>query len=145
MKELINTLMKQPKLDKNIIERIKVKWAGKYRVALPLSSDILAAANQKQLKKLKKYLITKPTRTISGVSVIAIMAKPEDCPGSCMYCPKGEQAPQSYVGHEPAALRAKRNKYNAYKQVENRLEALKKEGKILLNINTVKIRNWNKS
>ncbi len=128
IRELVNSLMKQTRLDKNIIEKIKIKWAKKYGIALPLSSEIVAAVNSKELKKLRKHLVTKPTRTISGVSVVAIMAKPDECPGSCMYCPKGKEAPQSYVGYEPAAMRARRNKYNAYLQVQNRLKQLNNVG-----------------
>ncbi len=76
----------------------------------------------------KKLLRRKPTRAKSGVTVIAVMCKPHECPGECIYCPKGENAPQSYTGNEPAAMRAKRNNYDPYKQVKDRLNQYKATG-----------------
>ncbi|RLE59662.1 MAG: tRNA uridine(34) 5-carboxymethylaminomethyl modification radical SAM/GNAT enzyme Elp3, partial [Thermoprotei archaeon] len=62
---------------------------------------------------------------LSGVSVVAIMAKPYPCPhGKCVYCPGGvsEGTPQSYVLESPAVMRAIRHNYNPYKQVISRLK-----------------------
>jgi len=73
-------------------------------------------------------LLTKPTRTISGVAVVAAMTKPSKCPhGKCAMCPGGIKSafgtvPQSYTGKEPATRRAIRNNYDPYLQVMNRLE-----------------------
>ena len=80
-----------------------------------------------------KEIITKPTRTISGVAPIAIMTKPHKCPhiktgiGPCIMCPGGIKSyfgsvPQSYTGKEPATMRAIRNNYDPYLQIFNRLE-----------------------
>lgn len=69
----------------------------------------------------KVFLQLKPTRSLSGVSVVAVMCAPHECPGKCIYCPKGENAPQSYTGNEPAAMRARRNDYDSFKQVRDRL------------------------
>jgi len=63
----------------------------------------------------------KPSRSLSGVTVIALMCKPHKCPGKCRYCPKGAYAPQSYTGEEPAALRARQCNYDPKKQVLERL------------------------
>ena len=56
------------------------------------------------------------------------MTKPQPCPQPqpCAYCPGGptQNTPQSYTGHEPAAMRGKQNKYNPYKQVKSRIEQL---------------------
>ena len=42
-------------------------------------------------KKTKKFLLTKPTRTLSGVANIAVMwMNKKTCIGSCIYCPQGE-------------------------------------------------------
>lgn len=129
MKPLIKLLTKEQKLTKNKVEKIKKAWARKYkRDLLPLNSEILAGCSKSQRAKLRKVLTTKPTRTLSGVSVVAIMAKPAPCPGSCIYCPKGDEAPQSYTGYEPAAMRARANQYNPYKQVTNRLNQLSSVG-----------------
>lgn len=76
----------------------------------------------------RKLLQLKPTRALSGVSVIAVMCKPHECPGKCVYCPKGENAPQSYTGMEPAAMRARRNEYDSYRQVIDRLSQYEATG-----------------
>ncbi len=125
MKELIRQLVKTQDLTKKKVEHIKKQWAKKHkRDLLPLNSEILAACSNSEKERLRRVLVTKPTRTLSGVSVVAIMAKPAKCPGTCVYCPKGPEAPQSYTGYEPAALRARANKYDAYAQVVNRLDQL---------------------
>lgn len=125
-KELIKTIEKENLSNRKNIERLKKKLAKKHGLSnLPLNSKILEYAKS---KKAKQALRTKPTRTLSGVSVIAIMCKPAPCPGKCIYCPNGSNAPQSYTGFEPAALRAKMNKFDPYKQVKNRLKQLKNVG-----------------
>jgi elongator complex protein 3 len=74
-------------------------------------------------------LLTKPTRTISGVAPVAIMTKPFRCPeqAQCTFCPGGPgsvygDTPKSYPGGSPAHMRAMRNDYDSYLQVFNRLE-----------------------
>jgi len=124
-------------LIKGIIEKkLDLQDSLKYRRILareykpkifPSIIHILSHANDKQLPKLK-HLITKPTRTMSGVSVVAIMTKPMECPhGKCLPCPGGPKSvfgniPQSYTGEEPATMRAVRNFYDPYLQVFNRLQ-----------------------
>jgi len=71
-----------------------------------------------------KSLGKKPTRILSGVAPVAIMTKPFPCPhGKCIYCPGGpdQGTPQSYVGEEPALMRAKQVNYHPYLQVHVRL------------------------
>ena len=84
------------------------------------NSDLLKFAEDDE-KKAQHVLKTKPMRTISGIANVAIMARPAPCGGGCIYCPKGEDAPQSYTGKEPATRRAIRNGYDPYDQVEDRL------------------------
>ncbi len=121
--------IKKNKPDKDKLARYKVMLCKKHSVKeIPTDIKILLNAPKKDLSKIRKYLLTKPTRTISGVAVIAIMSKPHPCPhGKCRMCPGGVDSafgsvPQSYTGKEPAARRAIRNKYNPYLQVMNRLE-----------------------
>ena len=125
MRELIRALLCTKSLTRRKAERLKREWAAKARVArIPLNSEILAACTKAERQQLEPILRTKPTRTISGVSVVAIMAKPATCPGQCVYCFRGAEAPQSYTGYEPAALRARLNEYDPYAQVQNRLKQL---------------------
>ena len=66
----------------------------------------------------------KPTRTISGVTPIAVMLRPKKCNhGACIYCPT-LNSPQSYTPESPAVLRASSLNYEAKKQVKVRLEML---------------------
>ncbi len=124
IKELISNKVKTPE------EAIKLRGAlcRKYHPkSMPSFIQILAHASNEEYKKLS-FLQSKPSRTIAGVSPIAIMTKPMKCPhGKCMMCPGGVDSffgntPQSYTGKEPAARRAMRNNYDAYIQVFNRLE-----------------------
>jgi elongator complex protein 3 len=95
---------------------------------VPTNIEILLNAPEDDVEFLKRYLYTKPVRTLSGVAVIAIMAKPYPCPhGRCTMCPGGKDShfgtvPNSYTGNEPATMRAMRNHYDPYLQVFNRLE-----------------------
>jgi len=67
-------------------------------------------------------------RSASGICAIAIMTKPAPCPGNCTYCPSFDNAPKSYTGDEPAALRAKQNNFDAEKQVAARVSQLEAIG-----------------
>ena len=64
----------------------------------------------------------KASRTISGVTPVAVMAKPFICPGRCVYCPSSPEAPKSYTVESPAVLRARSCGFDAKKQVEVRLK-----------------------
>lgn len=68
--------------------------------------------------------VKKMTRVLSGVAPVAVMARPYKCPhGRCVYCPGGLEynTPQSYIGDEPALMRARRVDYDPYLQVRARL------------------------
>ncbi|MBW2980951.1 tRNA uridine(34) 5-carboxymethylaminomethyl modification radical SAM/GNAT enzyme Elp3 [Candidatus Woesearchaeota archaeon] len=126
--ELIE-LIKAKKPNKKQLNRLKNKVCSKYkRKTIPSDIEILLNADAKDVPKIRKYLLTKPTRTISGVAVCAIMTKPIKCKhGKCYYCPGGPDSvfgsiPQSYTGKEPATRRAIRNRFDAYLQTMNRLE-----------------------
>ncbi|HLD72971.1 MAG TPA: tRNA uridine(34) 5-carboxymethylaminomethyl modification radical SAM/GNAT enzyme Elp3 [Candidatus Nanoarchaeia archaeon] len=126
--ELVKEL-KRRDISEQQLAKLKRDLALKYRLnKIPTNIDILLQANKKDLKQLKKKLLTKPTRTISGVAPVAIMTKPFPCPhGKCIMCPGGPasafgEMPQSYTGTEPATMRGIRNKFDPYLQVFNRLE-----------------------
>jgi elongator complex protein 3 len=70
----------------------------------------------------------KASRTISGVTPVAVMAKPFPCPGKCVYCPSSPEAPKSYTVESPAVLRARSCGFDAKKQVEVRLKTLAEMG-----------------
>ncbi|MBU1976243.1 MAG: tRNA uridine(34) 5-carboxymethylaminomethyl modification radical SAM/GNAT enzyme Elp3 [Nanoarchaeota archaeon] len=126
--ELISSI-KKDKLSKQKLSNHKMLLCKKHNIkSVPTDIEILMQATEADVKKIRKYLQTKPTRTGSGVAVVAVMTKPHDCPhGKCAMCPGGPESffgsvPQSYTGNEPASLRAIRNNYDPYLQVFNRLE-----------------------
>ena len=94
---------------------------------MPKNADILNFREEDE-KLAKKLLMKKPTRSISGIANIAIMARPAPCGGGCIYCPKGKDAPQSYTGKEPATRRAIRNQYDPFDQTHDRLGQYEKNG-----------------
>ena len=69
--------------------------------------------------------IRKPTKTISGVTPLAVMLPPRKCNhGLCTYCPN-LNVPQSYTPKSPVVMRAEALNYDPYKQVRARLKAFK--------------------
>lgn len=87
------------------------------------NSEILFFAKKTEKDKVR-LLIKKPVRSISGISVVAVMAKPAPCPGKCIYCAETENSPKSYTGLEPAARRARMFDYDPYLQATNRIKQL---------------------
>jgi elongator complex protein 3 len=127
--EIIESLMLLPKPTQDDVNRIKIRTAAKHHLQhIPSNSEIIAALNPRQKRKLLHVLRRKSTRTISGVTVIAVMTKPYPCPQPepCAYCPGGPTygVPQSYTGHEPAAMRGRQNSYDPFLQVQSRIEQL---------------------
>lgn len=77
--------------------------------------------------------VKRPTRVLSGVTVVAIMTKPFPCPhGKCAYCPGGPEygTPQSYIGNEPALMRGLQTSFNPYLQMYLRLNQYKAIGHV---------------
>ena len=66
----------------------------------------------------------KTTRTISGITPVAVMTQPMNCPGHCIYCPTFPATPQSYTPESPAVIRARNCEFDARKQIELRLKTL---------------------
>lgn len=95
---------------------------------MPTNVQILQVCTDEEKDRLKQVLQTKPMRTASGVTIITVVPKPAKCPGMCVYCPRGENTPQSYTGLEPAIQRAKHNDYDPFAQVKDRLNQYKLMG-----------------
>lgn len=93
------------------------------------NADILEYATNEEKELVSDTLKKKPTRTKSGVAIVAVMCHPHKCPhGRCLYCPESDIAPPSYTGEEPVALRGRMFEYHPYVQCFNRLTQLKKIG-----------------
>ncbi|NJD98775.1 tRNA uridine(34) 5-carboxymethylaminomethyl modification radical SAM/GNAT enzyme Elp3 [Thermococcus sp. LS1] len=110
------------------LNRYKIIVSRKYHLSkIPGNSDILKAIPEGERDRFRDLLKRKPTRTISGVAVVAMMTKPFPCPhGRCIYCPGGPSvgSPQSYTGKEPSALRAVQSAYHPYIIMMRRLKQL---------------------
>lgn len=117
-------------LNREDLQRRKMFLARKLRLDhIPGDTEILNSGIIED--RYRNLLRIKPTRTISGVAVVAAMTSPEVCPhGKCIYCPGGvdNNSPQAYTGHEPAALRGRDNGYDPYRIVFNRLKQLETIG-----------------
>ena len=74
--------------------------------------------------KKEPLAMRKSTRTISGVTPVAVMTMPMPCPGKCVYCPTFSATPQSYTPESPAVLRGIECQFDAAKQIQVRLDGL---------------------
>jgi len=71
----------------------------------------------------EKNEVRKPTKTISGITPVAVMLPPRKCEhGLCTYCPN-LGVPQSYTPKSPVVMRASELGYDSFKQVEARIRA----------------------
>ncbi len=129
VREIIEDLMRAPSPSLNDVSRVKMRVAAKYRLAkIPSNPEIIAALKPNEKRKLLPVLRRKATRTVSGVTVVAVMTMPYPCPQQepCAYCHGGPPfgVPQSYTGLEPAAMRGLQNAFDPYLQVKSRIEQL---------------------
>ena len=109
------------------LEKRQLKISKELKLAHMPSHPFVLSEAKNPSEKIRKLLAIKPTRSLSGVQVIAVMLPPFPCPGKCTYCPsslKGKESPKSYTGFEPSTLRAQRLNYDVKKIVENRIAQL---------------------
>jgi elongator complex protein 3 len=133
LRELVEILMRIPTPTRGDVNKAKMQIAAKYQLEkVPSNSEIIRLLKPDEKGKLLPLLRRKATRTISGVTVVAVMTKPYPCPQPepCAYCPGGPVfgVPQSYTGFEPAAMRGLQNEFDPYLQVKSRIGQLKAIG-----------------
>ncbi len=133
-REILDYMIKNPRTSREKLNILKGQIGKKHDFSRVIkNAAILNCASQDEKKILIEILKKRATRTISGVSVIAIMTKPLPCPGTCVYCPGSDSQPgpkvaQSYTGREPAAMRSIHHNYDSYAQVESRIQDLEAIG-----------------
>jgi len=133
-RELLEAILAGDALSLEELSRAKKTISARHNLSkIPRNSDILAVAEDDEKELVRAVLQRKPVRTISGVAVVAVMTSPYKCPhGLCIPCPGGPnsifESPQSYTGHEPAALRAFQQDFDPYRQVTARLAQLQQIG-----------------
>jgi elongator complex protein 3 len=128
-REIINRLLLMDNPTHDDVHKLKLETAAIHHLQeIPSNADIINALTPTERRRLLPILRRKNTRTISGVTVVAVMTKPYPCPQTepCAYCPGGPltNSPQSYTGHEPAAMRGGQNNYDPYQQVRSRIDQL---------------------
>jgi elongator complex protein 3 len=114
------------------IHRAKLRWmrAG-HDGPLPSNVDWLRALPDRERAEFASAVRRKPSRTLSGVAIVAVMTAPARCPhGRCTYCPGGveNRSPQSYTGEEPSALRGAQFRWDSEAITRNRIETLESIG-----------------
>lgn len=135
LREIVDAILTGVVSNQAELERSKRQLSRSFGLSsLPKNAEILSQAREDERERLK-LLVRKPTRTLSGVAVVAAMTSPAPCPhGVCVPCPGGvswedrPKTPQSYTGREPAALRAGQHGYDPYNQVWARLSQLEEIG-----------------
>jgi elongator complex protein 3 len=118
-----------------IIRRISSRY---YLNKLPKNEDIIKYLSDES--HYRNLLKVKPTKSASGVIVVAVMPKPFGCPhGRCIYCPGGIQynTPPSYIGSEPVTKTAQKFNYDPYNQIQSKINQLYSKGHSLGKVEVV--------
>ncbi len=128
--ECVAELSLQPAVQGQVVEKLKKKYSSLYRLSESLGNEELIAAARASGRQLSlvRQLRKSSVRAKSGVAVIAVMIRPVSCPYKCGYCPTSNLAAKSYTGYEPAALRARANDFDAYRQASARIAQFEMNG-----------------
>jgi elongator complex protein 3 len=122
----------EPSVGPEAIHRAKLAWMRERRSGpLPSNVDWLRSASPETRAAFTGAVRRKPSRTLSGVAIVAVMTAPARCPhGRCTYCPGGveNRSPQSYTGEEPSALRGAQFRWDSEAITRNRIETLEAIG-----------------
>jgi elongator complex protein 3 len=130
--EIVERLIRLDQVSREDVNRIKIEVCRVHRSPIvPSNSELLLHIPNSELARLKPLLTEKQVRSASGVTTVAVMPKPYECPhGKCTYCPGGPElgVPRAYTGREPAVMRALENMYDPYSQVQSRITQLQAMG-----------------
>ncbi len=132
LRAIAERLLEIPSPSRADVNRIKIEVSREHRLGgIPGNAEVIGILRPHEAERLLPVLRRKGSRAASGVNVVAVMTEPRTCAhGRCAYCPGGpdEGVPQSYTGHEPAAMRGSQNDYDPYRQVTSRIEQLRAIG-----------------
>lgn len=141
LREIIEILLSKEMPTRRDLEKAKFEVTRRHNLGyIPSNSEIIRLLDDDERELLIPILRRKATRAMSGVNVVAVMTKPYPCPhGRCAFCPGGPEndSPQSYTGHEPAAMRGAQNMYDPYDQVRSRIEQLEAIGHVVDKIDLI--------
>lgn len=123
MKEAIEFIIARILEGEINIEAIKREASRKFKVMVKNPVILENFPKDKLSPKIKSLLLKKPTKTLSGVTPVAVMIKPQgSCKYACIYCPFTGLAAKSYTGFEPAAMRGIQFGFDPYLQASNRIK-----------------------
>ena len=131
--KIIQALINSPLIStKEDFHKLKNEVYKEFKNSTWVSDIDLLARYKEFLKEWKaveeirilKLLRKRAIRSLSWVSVVSILTKPWECPGTCIYCPSFKNLPKSYIPNEPAVMRAELNFFDPIKQIHNRLRSL---------------------
>ena len=132
LRAIVDRLLHLPSPSREDVNRVKREVCREHGLdQIPGNAEVIRVLRPGEAERLLPILRRKATRAASGVTVVAVMTEPRPCPhGRCAYCPGGpsEGVPQSYTGHEPAAMRGAQNGYDPAKQVTSRIKQLRAIG-----------------
>ncbi|VVB98694.1 Uncharacterised protein [uncultured archaeon] len=123
-KEAAHSLLEDPHQN---LHSLKLAASSKHSITFLKNSEILRFIPKSNIT-VHNILLKSPTRTLSGISPVALMPLPALCGGHCVYCPRGEGAPQSYTGYEPTTMRAIQNHFSARLQIQSRIRQYAAQG-----------------
>lgn len=134
--KLLEILLEKNPKTYNKLNKIKRRFASQEKINSIITNAELLNLYKKSITKgkisknpqLKALLKKRAIRTLSGVAPIAVLTRPNPCPGACVFCPDEKQMPKSYLSNEPAVMRAILTEFNPYDQVKTRLAALAANG-----------------
>lgn len=122
--QAIDFIIKQLLSGRTNLEAIKREAARKFNIGRMITKpEILERFPRARLTPaISAILLKKPSKTLSGVTPVAIMIKPGDsCRFKCAYCPFTGLAAKSYTGFEPAAMRAIDSNFDPFLQASGRV------------------------
>jgi elongator complex protein 3 len=122
--QAVDFIIQQLLEGKTNLEAIKREAARKFNIGRMITKpEILERFPKGRLTPaISAILLKKPSKTLSGVTPVALMIKPEDsCRFKCAYCPFTGLAAKSYTGFEPAAMRAIDSNFDPFLQASGRV------------------------
>ncbi len=139
--EIANIISSIDQPEIKTIKHVIKQVSAKYELStLPRNSDLISNLPKESYERLRRMLMVKPTKTASGVAVVAVMPEPYACPhGRCIYCPGGVEVgtPNSYTGKEPSTINAIQYNYDPYEQISSKLQRLMDNGHELSKVEIV--------
>ncbi len=115
--------------DKKGLEGIKREASRRFGCMVTNPELLEAFPKDALTPQVRWLLLKKPTKTLSGVTPVAVMIQPQgSCRWGCAYCPFTGLAAKSYTGFEPAALRGRQSGFDPYMQASGRVRQFEAGG-----------------